>query len=387
MAVLIILLIIAGCAVYLYLKGTLVNSFVLIIAAVFAGAVAFGYFELLANVFVSRSTNGSFSGIVPWAQPLSFVLLFVMVFAVLQTIVPQLMLRQKIDFGIMPERIGRIVCGIILGFISAGLLLTVLAMAPLQNKYPYQRFDSQNPEPQKPNKVYADGFTAGWFSLLSNGCFSDKTSFAALHPGFIDQLFLNRHGISDDVLITDSTKVIEVQNKNAVWLAPENLTDTQSNSIEPKAGHNLTIVRIGFKSGSMSNLKFTLSQLRLICKQKNDSLDIFAGKGQNVYPLGYFQSGNQVELKNLGEKILLTSSDYTDSGIKWIDFAFYVPSDSIPVLVEFRQNEIARLPSLTPADQSPRIIPFLTLPVIPTPEQKPDNITSDLNKPADTGAN
>jgi hypothetical protein len=389
MAFLIMLLIIAGCAAYLYFKGALVNSFVLIIAVILAGTVAFAYFESLANVFVSRSANSKFAGIVAWAQPLSFVLLFVLVFAVLQSIFPLLMLRKTINLGIMPERVGRISCGIILGFMSTGLLFTVLTLSPLSNKYPYQRFDSQNPDPQKPSRSLfnADGFTAGWFSLLSSGSFSGTTSFAALHPGFIDQSFLNRLGASNEVLITNSAAVIELLS-NAVWPAPENLKDTQSNPVEPKTGCDLTIVRIGFKK-SNSNLAFTPSQLRLICRQKSDSRDILVGRGKNSFPIGYFQSNNQLEFKKSGEKIILKPADYTDDGIKWIDFAFYVPSDSIPVLVEFRQNEIAKLPSLTPADQTPQIIPFSPPPPVITPaaEQKPDSSnTPDSNKPSDANA-
>jgi hypothetical protein len=187
MGSLLVVLIILGCAAYQYRKGTLVKSFAVVITSICAGVVAFGYFELLANVFISREI------LAPWAHPLSFVLLFILAFAVLQTIAAQLT-RQSVDLGPLPERIGRVVCGIFLGLIISGLLLTAAAMAPIPAKYPYQRFDETSPDPKKPSKVLlnADGFVTGCFNIISSGSFSGKKSFATLHPAFIDQLFLNR---------------------------------------------------------------------------------------------------------------------------------------------------------------------------------------------------
>ena len=187
MGSLLVVLIILGCVAYQYLKGTLVKSFVVVITSICASVVAFGYFELLANVFISCEI------FVLWAYPLSFALLFILAFAVLQTIAAQLT-RRPIDLGLLPERIGRVVCGIFLGLIVSGLLLTAAAMAPIPAKYPYQRFDETSPDPENPGKVLlnADGFATGWFSIVSSGSFSGKRSFATLHPAFLDQLFLNR---------------------------------------------------------------------------------------------------------------------------------------------------------------------------------------------------
>jgi len=189
MGSLLVVLIILGCVAYQYLKGTLVKSFVVLITSICASVVAFGYFELLANVFISREI------FVLWAYPLSFALLFILAFAVLQTIAAQLT-RRPIDLGLLPERIGRVVCGIFLGLIVSGLLLTAAAMAPISPKYPYQRFDETSPDTENPVgkalKLNADGFVTRWFSIISGGSFSGKRSFATLHPAFLDQLFLNR---------------------------------------------------------------------------------------------------------------------------------------------------------------------------------------------------
>ena len=224
MSSLLVVLIILGCAAYQYRKGTLVKSFAVVITSICAGVVAFGYFELLANVFISREI------LAPWAHPLSFMLLFILAFAVLQTIAVQLT-RQPVDLGFLPERIGRVVCGIFLGLIVSGLLLTAAAMAPIPAKYPYQRFDETIPDfEKKPSKVLlnADGFVTGCFSIISSGSFSGKKSFATLHPAFLDQLFLNR-------LKGPAKDAVKGTAKDAVkGHAKDTAEDTTKDTAEPK---------------------------------------------------------------------------------------------------------------------------------------------------------
>ena len=362
MANLLVVLIVLGCVAYQYLKGTLVKSFTTIIITICAGIVAFGYFEPLANVFVSRSGNGRWPSLVLWAQTLSFVLLLVLAFAILQTIAAQLT-RRPVDLGLLPERIGRIVCGIFLGLIISGLLLTALVMAPLSNKYPYQRFDRAAPDTEKPDKVLfnADGFVTGWFSIVSSGSFSGKRSFAVLHPSFLNQTFLNRHKVADGIPIITDSQAIEVPSKKAAWPAPEGLSDSTGKPIPSKGGHNLTIVRVGIKRKAIKSAgKFTLSQLRLVCKQKDDVKNPLAGKGKNIYPVGYLKTANQLQIKRLNDEIKLERADFKGQ-VKDIDFAFYVPNDFVPVLVEFKQNSIAQVPRPVAADQAPPAASFIQL--------------------------
>ncbi len=353
MSSLLVVLIILGCTAYQYLKGTLVKSFAVIITSICASIVAFGYFELLANVFISSEI------LVPWAQPLSFVLLFILAFAVLQTIAAQLT-RQPVDLGLLPERIGRVVCGIFLGLIISGLLLTAAAMAPIPAKYPYQRFDATRPDAERPNKVLfnADGFATGWFSIVSSGSFSGKRSFATLHPDFLDQLFLNRHEIADGVSIITSSEAIRIPKKKAVWLAPEGLKDSNGRPVLPKSGHNLTIVRVGITINAIKgDGTFTPSQLRLICKQESDDKDPLAGKGKNIYPLGYLKTANELQIKKLNDHIEIKRSDFKGR-VREIDFAFYVPDGFVPVLVEFKQNSINQLPPPITYEQAPPPVSF-----------------------------
>jgi hypothetical protein len=361
MGSLLVVLIILGCAAYQYFKGTFVKSFIVIVISICASLVAFGFFELLAGLLVGRK-------ILPqWAPLLSFILLFVLAFAVLQTIAVQLT-RKPVDLGFLPERIGRVICGILTGLIISGVLLTAVAMAPISAKYPYQRFDETSPDPESPNRVLlnADGFAAGWFSVISSGSFSGKRSFAVLHPDFLGQLFLNRQVAG--VPIVTVSDAIEIP-RQAVWPAPEGLKDLNGNLIPSKnqRGDNLTIVRIAILYFSLGTTSaFTPAQLRLICKQKDGDVAALSGKGINIYPVGYIKAAGQLQLKNLTDRIGLTKDDFITSK-KVIDFAFYVPEGFVPVLIEFKQNSINQLPPPIAADQAPPAEPFTPPPAPVTP--------------------
>jgi uncharacterized membrane protein required for colicin V production len=356
MASLIVVLIILACAAYQYLQGTLVKSFATVITAICAGVVAFGYFEPLANVLIEREMFA------PWAQTISLALLFVLAFIVLQIIVSQLA-RRPVDLGFWPERVGRVVCGILAGLIISGVVLTALATAPLPNSKPYQRFDATSPDAENPGKALlnADGLATGWFGIISRGSFSGKRSFGVLHPDFLDQVFLNRHEIEDGITIYTDSDAIELPGKEAAWPAPEGLRDSSGKPVLPKSGHNLTIVRVGIKRSAVKDAgTFTPSQLRLVCKRKDQSRDALAGKGKNVYPIGYLKTANQLQTKRLNDQIKIESGDFDDN-VKWIDFAFYVPNDYVGVLVEFKQNNIAQLPLPVTAAQAPLPVPFIPL--------------------------
>lgn len=352
-----VVVIILGCAAYQYLKGTVVKAFATVIITVCASIAAFGFFEVSAKLLLRYAAS-----VGPWAQPLCFMLLFVLAFAILQTAASQLT-RQPTDLGFWPERVGRVVCGIFLGLVLSGLLLTALAMAPLPNKYPYQRFDPRYTDAEKPNKVFlnADGLATGWFSMVSRGSLSairNKRSFATLHPALLDQLFLNRLSAGDNLSVMTASPAIEVQNKNAAWYLAGPITDSDGQQLPPKSGHNLLVVRVGIrKRAAKDAARFTLSQLRLICKPKAYADKPLAGKGANIYPIGYMKAADQLQKKKLNDPIQIGSADFTDR-VKLIDFAFYVPDGSVPVLLEFKLNNVAEVPPPVPTEQAPEIVPF-----------------------------
>lgn len=396
-----VLLIILGCAAFQYFKGTLFQAIATIIIAICASVIAFGYFEFLANLIISRVDTGGLLSLVPWAQTLCFTLLFILAFAILQT-GALMLVRKPVDFGFLPERIGRVVCGIFLGLILSGLLLTALQMAPIPIKFPYQRFNG------KRNKVLlnADGFTTGLFSIISKGSFSGKRSFATLHPDYLDQLFLNR--IITDASILSGSEAIEVPMKEAVWPAPEILKKQIDQLVSElnrrgklgneSTGESITmpglvasnydsmIVRVGIKRSAVTTKEainggtFTLPQLRLICKRKGYDKDPLAGKGVNVYPIGYLKAADQIQVSKL---IKIERSDFAgDERVKWIDFVFCVPSGFTPTLLEFKQNNIVQIRpnSILNAAQTPPEPVFFQSSTIKDSTKKPQKPPSQPSK-------
>ncbi len=365
MGSIVVLLVILGCAAYQYFKGTIAKGVVTIIVALCGAIVAFAFFEPLSGFFLDKGTNSRFPALVPYAQPLCFGLIFILAFGVLQTAAMQLM-REPIDFGQMPERVGRVISGVLLGVVLSGLLLTVMGMAPLPKGFPYERFDDRNPKPDEPKKAVpnVDGLMTGWFSMISKGSFSGLSkpkSFAVLHPNYLDQLYLNRNGSSDSVSAVARKDCIEVLPKGGYWYAPDDLKDAEGQPLAAKSGHKLMVVRVGLrKSGLADAGSFTFSQLRFVCKPKGLSEAAAVGQGENVYPLGYLSGRSTIENKRLTEVIKVSSDDFKQGETKrWIDFVINVPSGSEPVMVQFKLNAVAELSSLAPADQIPAPAPFV----------------------------
>jgi hypothetical protein len=351
------LVIIAGCAAVLYLKGTLVQGLTLVFNALFATFVAFAFYETLAGVLGKYA-----SGIAAWGQMICFLLLFILVIAILQTVTMQLG-KEKIDLGLWPERVGRIVCGILLGYIITGCLLTALATAPLSSKIPYARFDGRNPNPAEPSKaaLNPDGFVSGLFGTISKGSFaslSTPQSFAVLHADFLNQLYLNRLPLSQDISLRTSKAALSVPSKAGVWQAPATLRDSEGQTVQAQHGETLMLVRVGIKKNALQDAgKFTLSQLRLICVPKTGSAEPLSGHGQAVYPIGYIGAGGRLEKKSLGELITINSSDVQDSS-KDIDFAFYVPTGLSPALIGFKDNNLEKVSSPVSGEDIPRPVSF-----------------------------
>ncbi|MBL7185971.1 MAG: hypothetical protein ISS70_06575 [Phycisphaerae bacterium] len=372
MASLVVVTMILGCAALLYFKGTFVKAFAAIIIAIISGMVAFGFFEAVANMFISRGDEGMFLTIAPWAQTTSFILIFVVVFAVLQAAATCL-LKNPVDLGFLPECIGRIACGTVLGFLVSGFLLTALAMGPFSLGFPYQRFDPVRLKPDNPKGALlgADGFATGLFTMVSKGSFSGKRSFATIHPNYLDQLFFNRLINTETTSIISSMfPAISVPRQAAVWRAPQDVAeqadgligDLRSSSgrlkdvkdaqgkpvslpVSTKGSYDVTIVRVGISKRAIradariNGGAFTPSQLRLICKRKGTGQDRFAGEAVNVYPIGHLRTASQIQV--VAE--IKLDSRRVEGSEQLIDFVFCVPTGHEPVVVQYKLNSIAEI--------------------------------------------
>lgn len=358
MAALVILLIVAGCVAYEFFKGTCVKAFAHLIAVVFSVAVAFGFFEVLGNVIIARLNVKDNAAIISWVMPLCFFIIAILAFAIFITVIAQIM-KKSVDFGDLPEKVGKCGFGLITGLVTAGTVLTITAMMPLPAKYPYLRFDEKIPDIKNPSKVLLniDGFTTGWINIMSKGSFSSGKSLAFMHANFLDTAFISRNTDSEIFNFT-SKYVLEIPKKKAVWPARDNLKDIEGEALTAKTDNSFVIVRMGIQKAAISEAKkFTASQVRLICKSDLDSTPAPQGQGQTFLPTGYMENNEQAKVIQPYEAIIVDVTKIPGK-TKWIDLLFEIPSDYKPEMIQFKQNNAALLPTMTAAEQAPEIISF-----------------------------
>jgi len=378
---LVMLAVMAGCAAFLFLKGTLLQGITMIFNAILAGFIAFGFFEMLSRLLIKYSP-----GVAVWAPLICFALLFVLAFAVLQTAAMQLA-KEKADLGKLPEQIGRVVCGLVLGYVVTGHALVAAAMAPLPSQYPYPRFEARNPNPARPTKpmLSPDGFVTGLFATISKGSFSaigEPKSFAVLHAGYMDQLYLNRSKVAEKVPLMTSIATIKVP-KNGVRQAPDSLRDSDGKSLSISPGETLMLVRVELDPRGLKDAgKFTLSQLRLVCSPRGGGKAPLAGEGQAVYPIGYAGDKGRLERKPLDEIITAQS----DSGQPVnMDVAFAVPSSLTPLLLEFKRNDVTQVPVPAARGEALEVVPFGESKAAPQPQSPAPEPTPGTPPPPSNG--
>jgi hypothetical protein len=361
-ATVIALIIILLSVAYLYLKCGALASFSTFIAGVVGLVVAFAYYESLGGFILSKGHLGQ------WALPLVYILLFVTAFAIVRSAADFIM-GEQVEFGALITKITAVVCGILLGMIISGAVFVTMSLAPLGPKWPYKRFADSGisirslDSPSKP-LINADGFAAGLFSWISKGSFSSKKSFAVYHDDFVNQVHLNGLKAKESVYTIAGKKAVSIPSRGIRTLGSDN--------------ENLTMVRLTVKNGPIerggaqdpdSKVSFTLSQIRLICKDKNAKSDSpTSGSGVAVYPkgrvVGRRQAAEDAKIKeltglmdgrvvleqNLDDIITLTSDDLKADGPK-LDIAFDVPANMEAVLLEFKQNAVTKAPPTVQASE------------------------------------
>jgi hypothetical protein len=339
MASIVILVIMAGCAVAQFLKGTLIKSFVTFISALIASFVGLWWYESAAAYLVKQEY------IVNYAQPASFGIIFLISFAIFQT-AGLALTKQKINFGEKPERIGRAAFGLLLGYVISGVLLIGASMAPLPSEYPYARFDGSRADPKSPKRALLnpDGVISGFFGIISGGSVGGGKSFAVLHAGFVDELALNRLPISQQLKVSTNPDAIRMAPKS-VWV-PEGLKGIDKS----KPDEDLIVVRVGFTGEMVMDGALTPSQLRFQCKKKGEK-PRFGGSAVSVCPIGYLESAAQAKMVGINEKITLDSKNAQD-GVVSMTFVCYVPKDYEPVAVVLKGNAIAEVPPMVTAEQA-----------------------------------
>jgi hypothetical protein len=360
LAELAVVVVILAMVIFVYLKGTLIKSFGILISALVASTVAMSFFETLAKLVIGYGFGGE------WAPGAIFLLLFVLVFAILNAIGDQFT-PADLYFGDFPDRAARALVGAFAGFVVAGVILLTAAMMPIGTKWPYERFNAEGgsvrpTDPDKSLLLNADGFVAGFTSWVSQGSMAGKKSMALFHPDFVNEIHLNRIGKDKNNLSIAGSDAISVK---AAWDAnSELISETNKQSLSAASGTRQVIVRAAIDGrlvkdgGALSEdgiVTFTLAQFRLMCKDKDSAGDL-KGSGEIIYPVGILKKNNIVEEKKNVEDIIVGRSSF-DGGAKTLDLVFNVPIDKTPTLLEFKQNAVAQITRLVSGENIPAPLP------------------------------
>ena len=281
-AELVVIIIVLAAVAFQYLKGKLLNSFIMFACSIIAVVIAFNYFELAAGLLIKRDL------MIEWAYPGSLILIFLVAFAIIYAVAERF-ISGEIYFKEIVDVIGRCLFGVLIGLAISGVIITAVAMMPIPSSWPYQRFASDGTLTDKfqTNKTLlskADSFVAGLFSSVSAGSMSSQTSFAAVHPDFINELHLNRtFYIKDSQAESISGKIPLIAGSEAATIkkawVPETKLSSSSKALPlPEDTKNKpVIVRLAINGKNINQggaldtdgqVKFSIAQIKLLTKPK-----------------------------------------------------------------------------------------------------------------------
>ncbi|HBG27322.1 MAG: hypothetical protein A2Y10_13230 [Planctomycetes bacterium GWF2_41_51] len=330
---------------YMYLKGSIVRSFIFFINAIIASTVAISFFETAGRMLIGYGYGGQ------WIFMAVFVLIFAIFFILLLAISDKLA-PDELYFGDLPDRVVRCIICIPLGMVLAGVLLIAVNLSPLPGKWPYERFDleNKNARPSAPDKsliLNADGLVAGFASAISKGSMAGSKSLDVFHPQLLNEFSLNR------VISEESNPIMAGTDAITVKKAYEADSVLASSIQNRPAGSKLIVVETEIRNSSVKDggalyaietgtVTFTMGQVRLICKESPDTL---TGTAEVIYPIGWLINETTLDPKAMTEEIKLTGADFP-SGTKTLKFVFNIPSNTKPVMLQFKINAVDEITKL-----------------------------------------
>jgi hypothetical protein len=319
---------------YFYLKCSVMTAFSTFMASIFGSIIAFTYYEMLADLLISR-------GYGIWAPAGCFALAFLLGFTVVLALV-NLLAGTNIDFGNAAKMTVNLVLGTLTGLIFSGHLLVSMGMMPISGIY--NRFPIDSPislkSPKRPF-LNPDGMVTNLFSLFSRGSLSSGSSFGVFCSDFVNRNHLNRYGVSQGVTTICSKKALSVPKGS---LKPVRF-------MEFKDVGTVTVIRAVISAKDISDggaitdkgVVFTLSQVRAIAKTQ-DKANNFYGLGEAFWPIGILEQGKLVQ-KKLSEIMTFSNQDFRKNTREvWVDFVFQIEGGKQPVLLQFKQNAVTALP-------------------------------------------
>jgi hypothetical protein len=343
-AIIIVLLITILCVAKFHLKNGALNSFATAIAAIVALIIAFGFYEILGGLLLSK-------GVLPLKiNGAIFLILFSVSFAILH-VLNKTLVGSDIEFGKLVNIIASVIFGIVTGLIISGCVLVGINLASLPSKLSYKRFDNNIARgTMVPRKSFlgTDDLVANLFGWVSQGSMSGKKSFALYHPNFNNQIHLNNRLLGK--------KAMPVSGPKAVNIPKFGVRKKEIDGGKPYTAIRVEINGAAIDKGGATdkdgNFKFAPFQIGLICQvgdgpEKNvlypESIDIYAAD-QSVQ-----------NITELGEIIWLERESFITAGGKRLvvmDIAFNIPSSVKPLLLAFKNTSITAVPALSSGEDT-----------------------------------
>ncbi|MBN1127201.1 MAG: hypothetical protein JXA82_19525 [Sedimentisphaerales bacterium] len=331
----IILLIIVACAIYYYLKCTIMTAITSLFCAFFAMLIAMGYFENINNFLVAKGMIGP-----NW--PAVILLVLFSFTAVLLRVLAGFVVGSQIDLGQMTQKVAVPVLGVFQGLILSGIIVIATGSVSSSKWISYERFTPGSETPSNPSKplINADGMVSGLFSWISQGSLGGKKSFAVYHADYLDQLHLSR--IEGTYPLAGATCMI-VPSKGV-----RRRTFDEVSYLVVRMGLRNTDIKTGGARAPTGEVSFAPVQIRLIAKDASRPSNT-TGTGQVFYPHGFVENGTLVK-KPLNEVITMDRDKdiiRKPAGLAaWYDVAFKIPENQTPILLQFKLGGVVDLPKV-----------------------------------------
>lgn len=337
-AIAIILLVTGYTVAHFYLKFSPITAFVSLMAAIFGSIAAFNYYEILANLFISRGYGGA------WAWAGSFLAIFAFSFALLRELFDRLS-GGNIDLGKNVKIAAAIGFGTMTGLTISGNILVGLGMLPMKGSFAYDRFSGTTLTEQniKASNYYPDNMVSGIFSLFSR---DSKKSFAVVSADFINRNHINRYGLDKDVSPLVSSKALSVPGGGKKPVRTMEIPEVGTVTVV-RAHISFSDINDGGARNDKGVVSFLMAQVRMIAKP-SERANSLGGSGEAVYPVGILQGG-KLEKKNLTDIIALSSEQQNEDQNVWLDFVFNVPNGKQGALLQFKSNAMVQLPAPVPS--------------------------------------
>ncbi|MBW8035385.1 MAG: hypothetical protein FVQ79_07090 [Planctomycetes bacterium] len=345
--IIIIILMTGGCLSRFYLKNSLLDSFVQLMASIIGVLVAFTYYEPVAALvinkgFIVQSAHG-------WCLFIIYAITTVIVAVICDQIV-----GSNIDLGNGAKIAAAIVCGLLVGLMASGVLIASFGMDP-PSVMSYNRFDETIilKNPKKPI-IPVDSLVTGLYAWMADGAMGSKKKFSLYHTDLLDQIHINRHRTKEGAALVAGKGTISIP-RNGVKIVDYD-------------GQAITMARVKIKNSKIpnggatdkkGNIAITPGQFRLVCQKKRPD-GSFSGDIKVLYPVTYrVATKNKFHKKvsDLGELIALERNSFVNK-MAPVDLTFEVPSGITARYLQFRNNVMIEVPGPATEEELKENDPF-----------------------------